>query len=430
MAPVLADEASTLHGGAGGTLGGNVFVLPDFSIPSIAGEGAGANLKNAVNGLLAVGPLGAFSGSLVTGSVGPYTAEINLNGFATVAHGSGSLSQTLSGTGVLYIPGITTPAGTITLTTNSAVPSASSTIAGTGSNQAVAVPVNAGGAQNAWSAVQGTPNEFSLAGGGTFNGATNTAMAFGAIANTTGGAFLASGDLTGLVVTTSTNVDLVYTGGDLTFAASGAISPTASSQVYAGPSFRFLDQSYVTDTSVNVAEVAPIAPASFQFPLYTETTKDHLSATYLGGVIGASISTQLDNTWSMSVNGEGGLYWSRAELSTNESYKLSGGGPGAVTTQTVTNATTISNSRSALAYAARLQTVLSAAVSQNQQIHFGGNVEYLSGVPTISRATPAASVVTGGGTSTYTGPSTGGTPGIAWASMMNFGATLSFTGQF
>lgn len=416
----------------GGTLGGAVFALPGFTAPPVTN--LGTVISDTFN-ILAPGGVVAVGGSFETGVVGDYTGGINLSGFGAYAVGSASNAQTLSGDGVLYIPGITTPAGTITLLTDDTAPTATSTVAGTSSNQTATTPANGGGAVNLWNASQGgAPNEFSLIGAATYNGApANAAMAFGAIANGTGGAFLASGDLTGVVLTTSTAVDVIYAGGDLSYGLSGTIGSNTYGTVYAGPSIRFLDQKFVTDISVDMAELTPLAN-SLQYPTYTQTTDEHLSATYLGGVIGAGISTPLGGNWSLSVNGEGGLYWANATLDASEAYTLSGGDNGAgvpAITQTVNNATAISDSDSRLAYAARLQAVLTTAVSQNQQIHFGGNAEYLSAVPTITRAAADYPVTTpSAGDATYTGASTGGTPSIAFAGMFNFGATVSLTGQF
>lgn len=431
MAADIAEPQSVASGTAGVTIGGTLFLLPTFTAPPVAGTGSGALLTDTFN-ILAPGATIGIGASFATGAVGDLIGGLNVSAFGSFATGSASTTHTLAGDGVLYIPGITTPAGTITLATDAATPSASSTIAGTTSNQAVAVPANAGGAQNAWGAQQGTPGEFSLAGGATYNGApANYGVAFGAIANGTGGAFLATGDLTGVVVTTATAVDVIYTGADLTYGLSGPVGPSSVGQIYAGPSFRYLDQKFTTDITVDMAEVQPVAPADFEFPIYKQTTRDNLTATYAGGVIGVGISTPLDDAWSLSVNGEGGLYWANANLSTTESYNLSGGGNAPVTDQTVTNATTFTDSASRLAFAGRVQAMLTTAISANQQIHFGGNAEYLSAVPTVSRVAATDPItIPGAGDATYTGTSTGGTPGISWGSMVNFGATVSLTGQF
>ena len=377
--------------------------------------------------ILAPGGIVSVGTSFDTGLLGEHASGINLSGFFAYARGSASGSQTLSGDGVLYIPGITTPAGTITLATDSGTGAASSTIAGTSSNQAVSV--SGGGTQNAWNAVQGgATDEFTYAGAAVDDAPSSVAMAFGAIANTTGGAFLASGDLTGIVVSTSTNVDIIYTGADLTYGLSGEVGSNVYGQVYAGPSFRYLDQKFATDISVDIAELTPLAN-TLDYPTYKQTTNEHLSATYIGGVLGGSIATPLDERWSLSLGGEGGLYWTNASLSATESYSLSDGDNGAgvpVVDQTVTNATTFSDSQSRLAYAARIQAILTAAVSAKQQLHFGVNAEYLSAVPTIARASAAYPVTTPGtGDATYTGASTGGTSSIAFGDMWNVGATVS-----
>ena len=430
MAADIAEPQSMASGTAGVTIGGTLFLLPTFNAPPVAGAGSGALLTDTFD-ILAPGATIGVGASFNAGQFGDLIGGFNLNGFGSFATGSASATHTLTGDGVLYIPGITTPAGSIALLTDAATPSASSNITGTTSDQLVSVPVNAGGAQNAWGAEQGTPGEFTLAGGGTLNDVADMAVAFGAIANGTGGAFLASGDLTGVVVTTATAVDIIYTGGDLTYGLSGAIGPNSVGQIYAGPSFRYLDQKFTTDITVDMAEVQPVAPADFEFPIYRQTTNDDLAATYVGGVIGASVSTQIDDAWSLSLNGEGGLYWANANLSTTESYNLSGGGNAPVTDQTVDNATTFTDSASRLAYAGRVQAVLSTAISENQQIHFGGNAEYLSAVPTVSRVAAAYPITTpGAGDATYVGASTGGTTGIAWGDMISVGATVSLTGQF
>ena len=103
-----------------------------------------------------------------------------------------------------------------------------------------------------------------------------------------------------------------------------------------------------------------------------------------------------------------------------------------MTTQTVTNAATISDSADGLAYALRGQAALTMALQDNMQVTLAGSAEYLSRVAAVSHAGLGAPTITepGAGDLTYTGPGTSDTSLLSFGDMWNVSGSISLTGQF
>ena len=112
---VQAQDA-TGHYALSATGGVVAFDLPDISVPVFTGGGVTG--AGAIADDYAVGGLFGVSAAFSTGLVGDY--EVRSKGFAAFGQRSLAASQTLTGTGTLVIPGITTPTGTITLLTDPA----------------------------------------------------------------------------------------------------------------------------------------------------------------------------------------------------------------------------------------------------------------------------------------------------------------------
>ena len=405
--------------------------LPDLSVPVFTGGGV-TGFSNSLDSL-ALGALVGVSGSASLGAVGEYEASIGVSGFAALARRSIVSSQTLSGIGTVVIPGITTPPGTITLVTNQGAPSGSSDISGTATtDQTVAIPVNGGGGQNAFGTVQDIPGQtFSLAAGHSFNGApANNAASYGAIASTAGGIFVGVGDLTGLKIETTSTNDILYAGADISFALSG-LANNAIVQGYAGPSYRFLGQRGKTTVSVDIPEQMPFAPADYMFPTYSQTTNDDLDSHYLGGVVGGGVTLPAGDGATSTLGGEGGLYHVATSYTGTESYTLSGGNPAIVLgTQTVTNATTLSETASGLAWALRGQGSSPFRwMRPNSSALVAPGV--LSRVATVARSGAAATITQPDADDlTYTGPGAGSNSMLSFGDMWAFSGTVSLTGQF
>jgi len=409
---IVEDAASTfvLTVGAGVA----AYQLPDFEAPTVFVDDD--PLDYGLDGV-SLGGLVGFSASTQVGAGGGYVSSIGVSGFISGASRSSSTTVDLSNNNQLFIRGITLPAGTIDLTVNAGVPSASSTISGTNpnTNQVIAAPVNAAGAQNIYGVVNGADGGFSYAGAGTFAGVTDRAFAFGAIASQEGGMFsaIAQGGLQGWTLTTDITQQLLYTGGDITFSLSNTPeSGDVAITGYVGPSYRFLGQSTTTELSVNVGEIQPTDPVDYTYPTYTQTTDETLDTHYLGGVVGGNFSIPVGGTSSLTLGLEGGLYATRTDYEGNETYSVTGGVPLAVD-RSVANAAVVQEDEGGVAYALRTQATYTTAVSETMQFSLGVGGEYLSQVATISRD-PSADVA----------------PSISYGSMWSATLSASITGQF
>lgn len=437
-AAVLTTSASaqeTPGRALGLTLGPNFFVLPDIDTgvvargqgnfsPRVAGGGIGATL--------------GLSGGLSIGKIGAFDAGIGLSGFGTFGASGNTVVDRFSGPGVVVIGGYTTPGNaTIGLTTNSAPgnSAASANVNHTnpqGGGEVIAVnnPVNAGGTVNNYGAtIAAGSNSFGLAGVVTQQGAANTAAAYGAVAATDGGLFVGAGDLTGLTVTTGVNRSTIYTGADLTIALANVSGPVSVTG-YAGPSYRFLNQSVQTTTTVDIPEASPSATV---FPLYSMRRDETLRSNYFGGVVGLSISKPVSDTVVVSLGVEGGAYYVRESYQGRESYSISGGAVAPVPLTTVYNANGVNLESDGIAWSAKISPAVTVALAPNRQLTFGGSLDYLSRVATVSRdgsvGMTSSYAGTDDGTLTYNAPSqTVNT--LSYGPMWSFAPTVSLTGQF
>lgn len=409
-----------------------------YALPGVVGtyvEVDGSQVEQQSDGL-ALGGLVGISASTQLGEQDGTISSLGISGFMSFATRSSGSTSTLGNDSSLFIPGITTPTGTIALTTDPTGPTAGAVISGTADmNQVAAIVSNAGGAENGYGVnPEDAGDGFSYVGIGTFAGAPNLAYAFGAIADATGGVFLAVGDLEDWTVTTDVTHDLIYTGGDVTFALTKA--PQAGEPAitgYAGPSYRFLGQGISTEISVDVAELQPTAPTNFAYPLYTQTTDETLDSHYIGGIVGGNITMPVAETASLTLGLEGGAYAMLTSYDVTETYAVSGGVPSAVNAS-VENAIEMGDD-SGFAYAVRTQATYTTAVSNAMQLNFGLGGEYLSRVATIGRDPAAiASAVSdpvAGDDATYTGPHDNrGGSFLSFGDMWSFTLTAGITGQF
>jgi hypothetical protein len=412
--------------------------LAGYALPGVVGsylEVDGSQVDLEVDGL-ALGGLVGVSASTRLGESNGTISSLGISGFMSFATRSSSSTIALGNDSSLFIPGITTPTGTITLTTDPAGPTAGAVISGTADmNQGAAILSNSGGAENGYGVNPDDAGDgFSYVGIASVTGAPNLAYAFGAIADETGGVFLAVGDLEGWEVNTDVSHDIIYTGGDVTFALTKA--PEAGEPAitgYAGPSYRFLGQGITTEISVDVAELQPTAPANFAYPLYTQTTDETLDSHYIGGIVGGNITMPVAETASLTLGLEGGTYLMRTSYDVNETYAVSGGVPAGVD-ESVENVIEMGDD-SGFAFALRSQATYTTAISQTMQFSFGLGGEYLSRVAAIGRdpaviasAYPDPVI---GDDATYAGPHDGsGGSFLTFGDMWSFTLTGGITGQF
>jgi hypothetical protein len=430
----LGTSAALAEGGTwSATVGASAFNGPD-------GQTGVYNLSGATStGGLTVDAMGlgislGIDASIPIGLHGDMETALRIYAFGMLGHASGSVTNTYTGSGVVVIPGYTTPGGTtIALATNSGASTASSTITHTNPQGGVANSAVAAAAatQNLYGVtIAPGSNSFSYAGASV--GAGGVVAAYGAVGATDGGIFIAAGDLTGLAITTSFVQDVIYLGKDITLALSGDHGDWSVTG-YAGPSYRFLGQRNTTNVAVDIPELEPAA--GILFPDYSMNRVEDLTSHYLGGVVGGEISTAVSATTTLTLGAEGGLYYTIDSLSGRESYTVANGQLVPVPSTTVDNANTAAGSANGLAFAARGNAAFTVSLAENRQITFGGQVEYLSRVATVTRPSSAPAL-----TNTYVAGSSTGTvtydtvassaPILSFGDMWNFTGTISFTGQF
>ncbi|RYE46468.1 MAG: hypothetical protein EOP24_14905 [Hyphomicrobiales bacterium] len=409
-----------------------------YALPGVVGsylEVDGSQVELESDGL-ALGGLVGVSASTQLGEKDGTVSSLGISGFMSFATRSSSSTIALGNDSSLFIPGITTPTGTITLTTDPAGPTAAAGVSGTADmNQVATILSNPAGASNGYGVDPAAAGDgFSYVGIATLAGAPNLAYAFGAIADETGGVFLAVGDLEGWLVSTDVSHDIVYTGGDVTFAltkAPEAGEPTITG--YAGPSYRFLGQGIATEISVDAAELQPTAPANFAYPLYTQTTDETLDSHYVGGIVGGNITMPVAETASLTLGLEGGAYFMGTSYDVRETYAVSGGVPSPVD-HSVENAIEMGDD-SGFAYAVRTQANYTTAIGEAMQLSFGVGGEYLSRVASIGRDPAAIASAfpdpVAGDDATYVGPNDNrGGSFLTFGDMWSFTLTAGITGQF
>lgn len=426
----IAQEGGLSLGVTGGV---SVFALPGMETGIFPGDGSGGDPSGTIDDLGAGIHLGA-SGSYSLGRMGDYDASIGINSFIMVGRSSATQVESFDGPGVVVIPGYTTPAGEITLTTNGTTPAADSDVTAQGLTLSYD-GTNVGGVTNSWGVTVAGDESAFIYGAYTIDGPNDAASAYGAIGAEDGGIFIAAGDLTGLEIETTVSREILYGGADLTLAIAGSNNNWVL-HGYAGPSYRFLGQRGSTDIAINIPEVEDAL--DLVFPDLSINRDETLSSHYLGGVVGVSGSTTVSDNALLTLGVEGGLYYTVDRLVGTESYFVGNGALTAVDPVTVVNGNTAFDTDNGMAFAARGNAALTLPIAENRQITFGGQAEYLSRVATVSRGNGTGLLTTNTynpdvngdiGDLTYDTASDN-RPILSFGSMWNFTGTISFTGQF
>lgn len=425
---VMAQDASP-HFALGVTGGITAFNLPSGQNGVLWGGDAKAD---GTKGQWMLGETLSFSTAVSLGKVGNYDAFMGATAFGTYANGSSSSTQSFSGVGFVAIPGLTTPAnGSISLTTSTSAVAASATAAvgatdPQGNVYSDSQNASSGSGQGVANVSTATFGSFIIAGANTqVAGGAGSALAYAAIADTSGSIFLAAGNLDGLAISTSTQNSILYSGLDITFGASGTPDDKTSVQAYVGPSYRYIGQWNSTNTSlaVDIPEIA----GTITHPLYVLNRDGTVQSNYFGGVAGANISHQVSDTVAVSFGAEGSLYYANASLKGHETVRTYGGvgpSPGFLPSQDVTVVEDAASvSQSTLAYAVRAQA--SATVAVKPKLNLTGTVsaDYLSAV---ARPSGNANVTYSNGSASW---SSGGGP-LSFGGMLALGGSVSLTGSF
>lgn len=438
QAPVYVDDAHPFFS-ITGTVGGVVMDLPDGG-GLFLGEGA-----NDPNDLLLGGTVG-ISAAAGTGDIFGLQSFIGVNGFATYAYGNFNKTSAFTGPGIVVMQGGAGPEfSTILIGTSSGANFAHAEIDSfhsnpqTGGESAVVSGDSnpAPAAQDvAYTSNAGTGNSFQWGGVQTGVGATGSATAYAALADTNGGVFIAAGNLDGLTLTQNYTTEAIYAGGDVTFGVTGQ-NGTTTLQGYVGPSYRYLNQRNSMNSTllVDVPEYENLG----EFPMFSMTSNETYTSHYAGGIAGLMATIPTSATTAITLGVEGGAYYTMASMDSDGEYRVWGGNltdPGGVPDATlgavdlqVVDSNGDTYEAQTIAFAARGTAAYTMAIASNAQLTFSGSVDYLSAV-----AMAAVNTSIGGydgdddGTVSY---QSGGTNDrIAWGQMINFSGSVSLTGQF
>lgn len=444
---VLAQEAASdyfvlsLNGGA------VYYNLPDVATGAIVNGEAETVESTVIGGTVG---LGAAAG---IGQWGDFDASIGFNGFLTYGNISGSSAvKTYDEPGVVVIPGFTTPDGFIGIDTN---PSGGDDVSSDvlvsfeGSNAGgYSGSVNGDDAATDAGQYEPTPSGFIFAarttsadpdgpdpGGGP---ADIGSAGYGFIASPTGGIFVASGDISGLEISTETSGTFAYAGADITLGLGKATDETTQVQGFFGPSYRYMAQGSETSISIDIPEAAAPYDGLTVYPTLSIDREQDITTHYLGGVAGFTLSHLLSDTLTLTLGAEGNIYYANSTLSGSDTYSIEGGSGVAGIPVDGDSVTAQSGSieDSGMAFGAKGQAGLSFAVSDTMQIGFGGSVEYLSRVAVASPGSADDILSTNTyapgsyeGEAVYDSPASTAAS-LTFGDMWGFGLTASLTGQF
>jgi hypothetical protein len=214
-------------------------------------------------------------------------------------------------------------------------------------------------------------------------------------------------------ITTVTR-SVFYGGADLTIGLNGTFDSATNVTAYAGPSIRSLLQGNKTTDTFDIAEI-PGAGTPFTIPTFSIAVNDNLNSTYLGGVFGGNVSFTTDQGIVFTLGAEGGVYTVHSSWDAHDTYSTCCGLTGspqlvpspAISVDGPSHTADLGN---AMAFSAQGNGSATFAVSDNKTLSIGGNIGYLSYVPTVNRV--------------------GGVAVFGSGSMITYGITGTLTGHF
>lgn len=394
--------------GTGGVVG---IMLPAFD--------TGAMGEAASGGLIG----GMLGGNITTGvgQIGDYDGLLSLNVFGIYGMGmTSSSTDTYSGPGTVIISGLSAPdAGSITLD-----PGGATDVDITGANGASGTIVAGGSVINDAGVSPDLPG-FIL--GAYTDDNAGAEASYGAIADTSGGIFIASGDFSGLAIETSVSRSVFYGGADLTLGLVGGDSGAASFVGYFGPSVKLLNDTTTTRVTVDIPEVAPTG--GVVMPEFTMSHEDLLQSLYLGGVIGGSVAIVGEPGIVYSLGIEGGAYAVGASWRGQDTYSTCCGlDPVDPSPDLSVVADPLTHDYgTAIAFSAKGSAAVTHAIGGNKALTIGGSAEYLSHV---ARVDHSDLVSVGGSDDWVAADGSPATSTFSWGHMLNVAITASLTGTF
>lgn len=441
QAPVYVDDAHPFFS-ITGTVGGVVMDLPDGG-GLFLGEGA-----NDPNDLLLGGTAG-ISAAVGTGDIFGLQGFVGINLFGTYAFGNFDKTSAFTGPGIVVMQGGAGPEfATISIGTSSGATSALASIDSyhenpQGGGEAAIVSGSSGPGPDAqdvaYTSSSVGDDSFQWGGVQTGVGATGSATAYAALADTNGGVFIAAGNLDGLTLTQDYTTEAIYAGGDVTFGVTGQ-NGTTTLQGYVGPSYRYLNQRNSMNSTllVNVPEYENLG----EFPMFSMTSNETYTSHYAGGIAGLMATIPASATSAFTIGIEGGAYYTMASMDSDGEYRVWGGSledpdgigpmpdPGADPLELqVVDAEGETYEATTIAFAARGTAAYTMAIAENAQLTFSGSVDYLSAVATAAVNTNISGY-DGDDDGTVDYQSGGTNDRIAWGQMINFSGSVSLTGQF
>ena len=384
VTPNEVDTAPPVQTGPAFTLGVSVvpltFDLPDIALNATSVDGSiPSSLDGEVDG---VGYAVSLGGEI--GSLGGVPVFLAVGGaFATADARVGSLAS-LSGNGTITFGSDPARAGDITVST-------AVTPAGATATSTVSVTDAAGGTANinqvtfSPSGANATNNvAASGTGGGAFaftnvvtDGAGPSAAATGLASDGDGFLLVATGDLSGIGVSSTATQDVDYRELEARFftalpiGSSGWIATPSVS-----PTYRYLRR----DIETSAGLLLPANPIFGTRASVTADTSDELTAHYAGGSLGIGATGPVPGGLLLSLNADAGLLGMFADYEGTSSTNVTGIGVG--TTRIASAAA--SDDLDELAYFARASVGVTRQLG-GFSISVGGQAEYLSDVPMLVR---------------------------------------------
>ncbi|MDX1948062.1 MAG: hypothetical protein SFU86_21870 [Pirellulaceae bacterium] len=369
--------------------------------------------------------LGGTFGARV-GAMDNWDVLVGVSVFGTSGTARSSWTDTFtSADSAVVVRGTSTPSAPASIDLNRpAANSANSTVTGPGG--AIAT-TTATGATNNVAAVSPDGTGFVMS---DVNTGAASAAAFGGIGSSSGGIFIASGNIDGLALTTDVTRNFIYWGADFTVGLQGSPDGQTVVQIYSGPSIRRLTQGVVTSVNVNIPE---LQPSVLTHPEYRLSIADDLVSNFLGGVAGGNISIPLPDAGIIfTLGAEGGVYAVMSSWTGHDTYSTC---CGAVGTPLATPSPNLSvsgplntaNLGTNVGFSAKGSATVTYLLSETTALSVGGNLEYLSGVPTISRT---GVVQTGQAEDWAPGTGTPVATTFGTAGMINYGINFTFSARF
>ena len=220
------------------------------------------------------------------------------------------------------------------------------------------------------------------------NGETGLASAYGTIFDDTGFVFLGTGEDAGTAIRSSFTDKISYVSHSLFLSAGFPIDDRWTLTPRIGPTYRSFDRTSKASTIIDINEGFDLAPPVPDINL-SETIS--LESTYLGAILGATVSGRIRDDWQLSIGAEAGLANFDAEADSLEGVRIAN-----VQTSISGRNLTLDGTSGI----GRLSAGLTHVGPGGAIISLNAFVDYMSDVPYVAAETIAAPTVAADGTTT------------------------------